>query len=33
MSAHMRMLVLWGVLLLGVSVLGVMGWRLFKQMK
>ena len=33
MSAHTRMLILWGVLLLGVSVLGVMGWRLVRQMK
>ncbi len=32
-SAQTRMWILWGVLLLGVGVLGVMGWRLFKQMK
>ena len=32
-SAQTRMWILWGVLLLGVAVLGAMGWRLFKQMK
>lgn len=32
-SAQTRMLILWGVLLLGVAVLGVMGWKLFRQMK
>ncbi len=32
-KARMRMLLLWGVLLLGVGVLGAMAWRLVKQMK
>ncbi|CAN5401720.1 DUF3999 domain-containing protein [soil metagenome] len=32
-SAQTRMWILWAVLLLGVAVLGVMGWKLFKQMK
>jgi hypothetical protein len=32
-AAHKRMLMLWGVLLLGVAVLGVMAWKLIGQMK
>ena len=32
-SAKNRMLMLWGVLLLGVAVLGVMAWKLIGQMK
>ncbi|MEI7870337.1 MAG: DUF3999 family protein [Candidatus Methylumidiphilus sp.] len=32
-SAQTRTLILWGVLLLGVAMLGAMAWRLFKQMK
>ncbi len=32
-KARTRMLLLWGVLLLGVGVLGAMAWRLLKQMK
>ncbi|MES2740490.1 MAG: DUF3999 family protein [Pseudomonadota bacterium] len=31
-SAHARIAALWGVLLLGVAVLGFFAWRLFKQM-
>jgi hypothetical protein len=32
-AAKMRTLALWGVLLLGVAVLGVLAWRLIKQMQ
>ena len=32
-AARMRMLMLWGVLLLGVAVLGFMAWKLIGQMK
>lgn len=32
-SAQTRTIVLWGILLLGVAVLGTIAWRLFKQIK
>ena len=32
-SARARMAILWGALLLGVGVLGVMAWRLFRQVR
>lgn len=32
-AAHKRMWILWGVLLLGVAVLGTLAWSLMKQMK